>query len=234
MTTQARTYHERYATALLADAAFRAGVEVRVAPAAIKPMTSADRLAGPVRTVTVHNDLVSVLGAVHRARSGEVVVLANRTPEVGLLGDLIATEARRNGLAGFVVDGHVRDVPVLRTLGLPVFARGAVPVGPLKLPAALRGIGEIDVEVTLGGARVGPGWWAFGDADGVLFLPAEALDTVYAGAETALARERDVLDALSRGEALGDLLEVEEFLRARAADPAADFNRHLERRGRAI
>jgi regulator of RNase E activity RraA len=234
MTNPAERFHQRYCTALIADAAFRAGVPVTIGPAQLAPLDRTSKLAGPVQTVAANNDLVSILVAVHRAAPGDVVVVANRTQEVGLLGDIIATEARRKGLGGFVVDGLVRDVPVLFELGVPVFCRGSVPVGPLKLAPAMKGIGEPGAAVKVGGGTVRPGQWVFGDADGVVFLDAEHLDAVYEAAELSMKREQVLLDAMADGQALGDILEVEAFFAARERDGKNDFNAHLVRIGRAI
>jgi 4-hydroxy-4-methyl-2-oxoglutarate aldolase len=227
-------FHQRYSTALLADAAYRAGVPVGVPPSGLAPLERRDRLAGPVVTVEVNNDLVTILGAVHRARPGDVIVLTNRTAEVALLGDLLATEAQRKGLAGFIADGLVRDVGTLLDIGLPVICRGALPVGPLKLPAELKGVGQSSVEVTLGDARVTPGDWAFGDADGAIFLGADHLPAVFEQAEQSWEREEALTAEIRAGAALGDLLGIEAFLAKRAEDPAADFNAHLAELGRAI
>ena len=234
MRSYAKTFYQRYSTALLADAAFRSEVPVQVAPAGILPIRDATKLAGPIRTVRANNDLVSILGVVHRAEPGDIVVITNPTKDVGVLGDVIATEAQRKGLAGFVVDGRVRDIPVLMDLDLPVFCRGRIPVGPLKLSADLKGIGEIDVAVMLGEATIEPGHWAFGDADGVIFLPANALEAVYERAEESMEREQVLLEAMKDGQALGDLLAIESFLRKRSHHPEADFNQHLALLDRAI
>lgn len=230
----AKLYRERWSAALVADAAYRAGVEVRVAPSPIRPLDPSWRLVGPVRTVQADNDLVAVLAAVHRASSGDVIVVGNPTREVGLAGDLILTEAARKGLGGLVVDAMVRDRSELLEIGVPVFSRGTVPVGPLKLPADLKGRGRLDVPVSLGDIRVEPGWWAFGDADGIVFVPdghAAAIETEAAAAEE---REEALTAALRAGGSLGDLLALDEFLAERRENPDADFNAHLRRIGRAI
>jgi 4-hydroxy-4-methyl-2-oxoglutarate aldolase len=227
-------FHERYSTALLADAAYRAGVPLAVPPAGLAPLAGHHKLAGPVVTVQANNDLLAILGALHHARPGDVVVIANRTREVALLGDLIATEAQRKRLAGFVVDGLVRDTTTLLDLGVPVVCRGAVPVGPLKLPAELKGVGERDVTLALSGARVSPGDWAFADADGVIFLASADLPAVYEQAAQSWEREEALAAEVRAGAALGDLLGIDDFLAARESDPGADFNAHLAARGRAI
>jgi regulator of RNase E activity RraA len=137
-------------------------------------------------------------------------------------------------LAGFIVDGLVRDATVLLDIGLPVICRGLLPVGPLKLPADLKGIGQRDVEVNVGEAVVKPGDWAFGDADGIIFIAAEHLPAVYEWADRSWEREEALTERIQAGEALGDLLDVEAFLTKRAEDPAADFNAHLAEQGHAI
>jgi regulator of RNase E activity RraA len=94
----AATFLDRYSTALLADAAFRAGIEPEVSPPGLAPLTPATKLAGPIVTVRAENDLVTILAALHRASAGKVLVITNKTYEVGLIGDLIALEASRKGL----------------------------------------------------------------------------------------------------------------------------------------
>lgn len=227
-------FRDRWSAALVADSAYRAGVEVRVAPSAIRPLAPRARLAGPVRTVRANNDLVAVLAAVHRAAEGDVLVIGNRTREVAVIGDLIGAEAARKGLGGVIVDTMVRDRADLAALELPVFCRGTVPVGPLKLTPEVKGIGELDVAIELDSVAVEPGWWAFGDGDGVVFVAAGAEEAIAEQATLAEEREAGLRVQMRDGHALGDLLGIEEFWARRQQDPSADFNRHLQDIGRAI
>jgi regulator of RNase E activity RraA len=230
----AARFKEVYSTALLADAAFHTGVPLGVAPPGLTPLERREKLSGPVVTVRANSDLISIMAALHRAGPGEVILVTNRTLEVGLIGDLIGLEAQRKGLAGFVIDGSVRDAVELLELGVPVFCRGLLPVGPLKLAPELKGIGQVGVEVRLGEATVKPGDWAFADADGVIFLPPEDLLTVFERVEQLWQRERALAERMRAGEALGDMFELEAFLAKRAKDPKADFNAHMAELGRAI
>ena len=55
---------------------------------------------------------------------GDVVVLTMPEPApVALVGELLATQARRRGAAALLVDAAVRDVEELARLGLPIWAR---------------------------------------------------------------------------------------------------------------
>ena len=234
MTDYRSLFEEHYGTASLSDAAFRVGVPVGVAPAGLVPLKPEDKLAGPAVTVEANNDLVSIIGAVHGAREGDVVVIGNRTREVALIGDLIAAEAARKGLGGFVIDARVRDRLEVERSGVPVGCHGLIPVGPLKLSADEKGIGQANVAIQLGQATINPGDWAFGDSDGVIFVAEAHLERVFEQAETTSQREAALTEAIGSGEALGDLLGVDAFLNRREQDPGADFNQHLAELGRAI
>ena len=219
-------FRERYNTPLLADAAFRAGAQLEVPEPGLRPLDPGTKLAGPVVTVEANSDLVTILEAVHHAGPGDVIVISNRGPDAAVIGDLIGTEAVRKGLAGFLVDGFVRDSAELIDLGMPVFCRGTYPVGPLKLPGAA-GVGSIGERVRIGGASVEPGMWAFGDVDGVVLIAADALSAVFEAAAAAASRETELARVIASGTALGDALELDAFLAKRAEDPDAGFNDHL-------
>ncbi|NIA24780.1 MAG: hypothetical protein GWP04_04360 [Gammaproteobacteria bacterium] len=234
MSDYSHLFREQYSTSLLADAAFRAGIEVGLPESGLRPLDMHSRLAGPAVTVEADNDLVSILEAVHRAALNDVVVIANRTADVALIGDLIGTEAVRKGLAGFVVDGLVRDIVDLVDLRVPVHCRGSYPVGPLKVPAAMKGIGIVGGSVSIGGVTVAPGMWVFGDADGLIILKAGDLKAVFDHAAVALRQEEALAREIASGTALGDAFELDSFLSKRRKDPQADFNAHLAEIGRAI
>jgi regulator of RNase E activity RraA len=230
----AHLFGDLYPTALLADSAFRTGARLEVPSSGLRALDPGAKPAGPAVTVRANNDLVSILEAVHRAAPGDVVVIANSTRDVGLIGDLIGAEAMRKELGGFVVDGLVRDRAELIELGVPVACRGTYPVGPLKVRAEERGIGVVGEPVDIGGAPVTPGMWAFGDDDGVIFLDAADLDTVFAAAAKAAEQEEDLAADIRAGTPLGEAFALDAFLEERRRDPAAVFGEHLERVGRAI
>jgi regulator of RNase E activity RraA len=113
-----------------------------------------------------------------------------------VLGDLISTKARHRGIAGFVVDGLVRDLPEIRKLGdFPVFARGVTPIGPLH-----RGPGEINHPVSVGGIVVNPGDIICADLNGVVVVPQGVIEDLVGRLEAKEATEADYRDAVARGE----------------------------------
>ena len=98
-------------------------------------VTSPDaRILGPACTVKVFpGDNLMVHKSLDIAQPGDVVVVdASASTSFAVLGDLVSTKARHRGIAGFVVDGLIRDLPPIQALGdFPVFARGVSPIGPL-------------------------------------------------------------------------------------------------------
>ncbi len=234
MTDFPSIFQNKYSCALLADAAFRAGVPFGAAPHGLTPVDRAMKLAGPIITVQANNDLVTILAGIHQARAGDVVVITNHANEVALIGDLIATEASRKDLAGIIVDGLVRDTTELIEIGVPIFCKGAYPIGPLKLPQELKKIGNIGLDLTLGNTTVKSGDWVFGDADGVIFFGSLDLPEVFEWAEKSYRREESLAAQIRSGVSLAELLGLEDFLEKRASNPKADFNEHISQLGQAI
>ena len=128
----------------------------------------------------------------------------------------------------------MRDTKDIIRIGLPVFSRGRIPIGPLKVAPELREFAELDVPIEFGGVTAAPGMWIFGDADGVLFVHAADLDAIAAQCVASLASEAAITEQIQAGESLAALLGVEEFLAERGENPEADFNEHLARRRNAI
>ncbi|MBS0302406.1 MAG: ribonuclease, partial [Proteobacteria bacterium] len=80
-----------------------------------------------------------------------------------LVGGNLAQAAARNGWAGLVVDGCVRDLAELRAAGIPVRALAAMPLRSVK-----RGEGQAGEPVHIQGVPVRPGDWLYADEDGIV------------------------------------------------------------------
>ncbi len=126
------------------------------------------RLWGPACTVRVFpGDNLMVHKALDIARRGDVVVVdAGGSTMNAVLGDLVCTKAKHRGMAGFIVDGLIRDLPGIEEVGLPVYARGTTPIGPLH-----RGPGEINFPISCGGTIINPGDVIVADSAGIVAVP---------------------------------------------------------------
>lgn len=123
--------------------------------------------AGPIRTVRCLEDNSLVKAAVEGPGAGHVLVVdGGMSLRRALLGGNLAAAAARNGWAGLLIHGAVRDLAELRAADLGILALGHVP-----LPTERAGQGQAEVPLLIDGTPVRPGEWLLADEDGVLVLP---------------------------------------------------------------
>jgi regulator of RNase E activity RraA len=111
-----------------------------------------------------------------------------------LVGELMQLHAQVRGVAGFVIDGAVRDVAAFLAADFPCFARGNTHRGPFK-----EGPGEINVPVAIGGLVIEAGDLIVGDEDGLVAVPASRLDDVLQAARAQALREQQRKEAILAG-----------------------------------
>jgi 4-hydroxy-4-methyl-2-oxoglutarate aldolase len=160
------------------------------------------RVAGPARiAVCAPRDNTMVHAVIAHAKPGDVLVLTSSEPApVALVGELLATQAQTRGVAGILVDGAVRDLDELATIGLPIWARFVSAQGATKGE-----VGKLDVPVVVGGADIRPGDLIVLDCDGALALPSERVDEVLPLALERAERERAMRLRYEAGELSYDL-----------------------------
>jgi len=219
-------------TPLIADAALRLKIPLRISPSGIRPVTPDQRLAGPALPVRHFGSVDVFLEAMQTAQPGQVLVIDNggRLDE-GCIGDLTALEAKHCGLAGIIVWGAHRDTPELRQIRLPIFSYGTSPSGPQRL--------DPRDSSALGSARFGeflvqPGDFVFADDDGCLFADADRVDDLLRVAREIWQRERRQAEAIKGGHSLREQLEFARYLEKRATDPSYTFREHLRKISGAI
>jgi RraA family protein len=155
------------------------------------------RLCGPACTVRVFpGDNLMVHKSLDVAKPGDVVVVAaGGSPMNAILGDIVCTKAKHRQIAGFIVDGLIRDLPGIIELDFPVFARGTTPIGPLH-----RGPGEINFPIACGGVVVNPGDLIIGDAAGTVVIPQGIAAELLHRLQSHRATNETYLAAVARGE----------------------------------
>ncbi|MFN7153683.1 MAG: ribonuclease E activity regulator RraA [Acidovorax sp.] len=142
----------------------------RVLPPVFQSFGGVASFAGPVSTVKCHEDNTLVKAAVDSPGEGRVLVVdGGASLRRALVGGKLATAAARNGWAGIVVDGSVRDVAELNAAAVGIRALALMP-----LPTEKRNEGQRDVAVQIQGVWVRPGDWLYADADGIV-VSAQAL-----------------------------------------------------------
>ncbi len=148
----------------------------RVLPPVFKNYGARERFSGPVFTVKCFEDNSSVKAAVQsdgriqtpEGLVGQVLVVdGGGSLRNALLGGNLAAAACRNGWAGVVVDGCVRDTVELAATAIGIRALGLMP-----MPTEKRSAGLVQVAVQIQGVWIRPGDWLYADADGMVLTPA--------------------------------------------------------------
>jgi regulator of ribonuclease activity A len=150
-----------FATADLSDAA---GDRCQSCETPFRQFGGRRAFAGRLRTIRCRADNALVRRALETRSAGEVLVVdGGGFPRAALLGDQLAALGVKNGWAGVVIHGVVRDSVALAQMDFGVKALGTNPRRGEK-----RGTGETDVAVEFGGVKFTPGHWLYSDDDGIL------------------------------------------------------------------
>lgn len=150
-----------------ADLVDQYGAELRVCDVQFRQFGGRRMFAGPVRTVSCHQDNGLLRDLVQTPGDGGVLVVDGAgSLHTALVGDVIAGYAQRSGWAGLVVHGAVRDSAALAGLDLGIKALGTNPRKSGKT-----GAGALDVPVAFGGVTFQPGDLLHADDDGIVLLP---------------------------------------------------------------
>ncbi len=136
----------------------------RVLPPVFRDFGAPGRFAGPVATVRAIEDNSRVREAVNSPGGGRVLVVeGGGSVRRALVGGTLAMAAAKNGWAGIVVDGAVRDAAELAAAGIGIKALALMPMRSVK-----RGEGQRELPVEIQGVPVRPGDWLYADADGIV------------------------------------------------------------------
>ncbi|TXH90734.1 MAG: RraA family protein [Rhodoferax sp.] len=144
----------------------------RVLPPVFRDFGQVRKFCGPVQTVKCYEDNSLVKAAVDsvgyvetpEGRVGKVLVVdGGASLRRALLGGNLGAAAARNGWAGVVIDGCVRD-----TAELAGHAVGIRALAPMPWPTEKRNEGQSQVAVQIQGVWVYPGDWLYADEDGIV------------------------------------------------------------------
>jgi 4-hydroxy-4-methyl-2-oxoglutarate aldolase len=160
----------------------------RVMDPGIRPLWQPmPRLAGPAYPVACPaGDNLMLHVAIHRAPAGSVIVCAAGDSNWAMAGGNVCAYAQQRGIAGFVVDGVIRDIAETRKNAFPVLGRGVIPIpGVRKTP------GLINVAVVCGGVTVAPGDVVIADEEGIVVLPKAQATDMLAKAQARAKKEEE-------------------------------------------
>jgi regulator of RNase E activity RraA len=145
------------------------------------------------------------VGMIDAAKEGEVgVIVIENGLDVAGLGGLMGTAAKARGMAGIVIDGGVRDVPEVRALGLPVYARSVVPSSSVGRYATVAN----GIPVMCAGVEVKPGDIVVAGEDGVVAVPQDRAAEVLKRSQEIDERESKMVPLIKQYKTLTKAIEI--------------------------
>lgn len=160
--------------------------------AKIRPINEVP-LLGPAFTIKVRpGDNLMLHKALDLAEPGDILVVdAQGDLTNSIMGELMVLWARKKGIAGFIIDGAIRDIGTLKKMDIPIYAAGVTPGGPYK-----DGPGEINVPITCGGVVVQPGDILVGDEDGIVVINPQDAPELLIKAKAKSAAEHKTMEEI--------------------------------------
>lgn len=125
-------------------------------------------MSGPAVTVKCFEDNTRIKALSLEPGEGRILVVdGGGSNRCALLGDMIALDLVKNGWAGALIYGYVRDKAVLRDLPIVIKALGVSPRKSVK-----RDEGQVGLPLTFAGQTIANGDRLYSDDDGVIILNA--------------------------------------------------------------
>ena len=150
-------------------------------------------LLGSAYTVKVADgDNLMLYYAIDNAQAGDVIVVDGGDYAYrALCGEIMISYAQARGIAGFVVNGAIRDADVLSQMDIPVYYCHISPNGPYK-----NGPGEVNYPITIQDQIVNPGDLVVGDGDGLIFIPQSQANDILREVKEIQTSETDKLKSI--------------------------------------
>ncbi len=188
-------------TGTTSDALDRCGIAATVPGSVLRPTDPKARIVG--QAVTVLNRKLDALSKVSRlgeieahnlAEPGDVLVVQG-VAGISSMGGVSASVGKRQGEAGAIVDGAVRDIDHSRRIGYPVWSSGVSPItGKWRIETV-----AVNQPVRIAGIEVRPGDLAIADECGVCFVPYARAAEVLAVARRLAQCEEERIAMLAEG-----------------------------------
>ena len=175
----------------------------------IRPVASGWTVAGPAVTSLNHpGDNLMVHAALSVCEPGDILVVSTTVPCMcGMIGELLARQAKVRQLSGIVIDSGVRDVADLRQLGLPIWSASITAAGSVKATP-----GWVNIPMVCGGVLINPGDIVVADDDGIVSIPQSEAAQVLNGAKERTEREVEVRTRIEGGELSFDMNDLRGYL----------------------
>jgi regulator of RNase E activity RraA len=169
----------------------------------IRHIAGAKKIMGPAFTVRFvpisHSEPGTVGDFIDDVPAGAVVVIDNGGRlDCTVWGGILSQVAAKRGVGGTVVHGTCRDIAEAEQAGYPLYANASF----MRTGKDRVQVEQINGPVSLGDVRVMPGDIICADADGVVVVPADRAEAVFAKALFTREKEQRILEAALAGQPL--------------------------------
>lgn len=192
----------KFDTPAVSDAMDRLGLKAGLL--GIHAVVPGTRMCGPAFTVHyvpcgIHKDNVGDF--IDDVKPGQVVVIDNGGRlDCTVWGDIMSLYASRNGIAGTLIDGVCRDVPVIRELHYPIFTKSTYMVtGKDRVY-----VDHINEPVNISNVQVLPGDLILADDTGAVVIPQTRAEEILAVAKEIEEKEEAIRQRVLAGSRLKD------------------------------
>lgn len=200
VSTNIREILDKVSTANISDGNHR-----RSGITGLAPVYKNVKIVGEAVTVrTYPGDWAKPVEAIDKADEGNVIIIDAGGEGPAVWGELATISARIKRLAGTIVNGAVRDVAEIRELKYPVFAKKIV-----SNAGEPKGLGELNVPISISGITINPGDWIVGDDDGLMVLGKHEAEEIANHAMDWLEKENRLRGEILEGNTtLGNVMEL--------------------------
>src|SRR3954470_6117973 len=202
-----------HASGILSDIMDELGITGAIAASVLKPTLPGACIVGPALTVRNivqrehayetarrHVNKMAEFEAHNLALPGDVVVI-DGVAGISNMGGISAQIGKRQGEAGAIVSGGIRDVAHSRRVDYPIWSTEITPVtGKWRIQTV-----EINGDIKIAGVRVSSGDIVVADETGVCFIPIARAQEVLEKALKKSQLEDAKCAAIDAGTAVADL-----------------------------
>ena len=201
------------ASSVISDIMDELGITGAIGASTLKPTLPQAAIVGPALTVRnilqrehvyetarAHVNRMAEFEAHNLALPGDIVVI-DGVAGISNMGGISAQTGKRQGEAGAVISGGIRDVGHSRRVDYPIWSTEITPItGKWRIQTV-----EINGDVQIAGVRVSPGDIVIADETGVCFVPIARAREILDMALRKAAFEEAKCEAIDAGTAVADL-----------------------------